>query len=311
MRISLLDFQHPGAAVTLACAADEWGFRRYWLGEHHAPAQCANPLLLGALLAGVTSRIRIGSGGVSLTYSSPYRVAEDARLVEFMIPGRFDLGVTRGLMAPGSIAQALFDGRRASTDDYHARLELLHALVTGRSIGAVPSDWEPYLEAGPPMWVLGLSAQSAAVAGRLGTGFCFSLHHAAPGADARGIIDRYRAQFAPSAEFPEPVVIVVARFICGATGFEAQELAALASPSHPSLAPTIVGVAGDCVEQFCAIGRDLGAEEIMLLDFLQQRQDARLDMYGRIAEAAGLRSRARITRRFLDRLDGVIPHTVR
>jgi alkanesulfonate monooxygenase SsuD/methylene tetrahydromethanopterin reductase-like flavin-dependent oxidoreductase (luciferase family) len=65
-----------------------------------------NPLLLGALLAGTTNRIRIGSGGVSLTYRNALQVAEDARLIEFMMPGRFDLGITRGLLGEGPAADA-------------------------------------------------------------------------------------------------------------------------------------------------------------------------------------------------------------
>jgi luciferase family oxidoreductase group 1 len=289
MQLSLLDFQHPGSAVTLACAAEEWGFGRYWLGEHHSASQCANPLLLGALLAGVTSHIRIGSGGASLTYASPYRLAEDARLIEFMIPGRFDFGVTRGLMAPGGVARAILDGRPESADHYHERLAMLHALVTGRSLPAALGDCEPYLEAGPPMWVLGLSPASAALAGRLGTGFCYSLHHAAAGVDAGAAIDRYRREFSPSPEFPQPAVIVVVRFIAAATHAAAQELAALATPSHVSLMPTVIGTAEDCLEQFHTIARQFGTEEIMLLDFLQQRPDARFDMYRGIAEAARLR----------------------
>jgi alkanesulfonate monooxygenase SsuD/methylene tetrahydromethanopterin reductase-like flavin-dependent oxidoreductase (luciferase family) len=242
--------------------------------------------LLGALLAGTTSRIRIGSGGASLTYASPYRLAEDARLIEFMLPGRFDLGVTRGLLAEGAVSRAILDGRPDSRDDYGGRLELLHELVTGRGANGL----EPYLEAGPPIWVLGLSRESAEFAGRYGTGFCFSVHHAAPGVDAAFIIGRYRRCFVPSPEFPEPDVIVVARVVSAATDAEAEELATLVEPSRPSFAPTIVGKAEDCVENLRGIAKSLGADEIMLIDFLLRRQEARLEMYRLIAGAAGLTS---------------------
>jgi Luciferase-like monooxygenase len=124
---SVLDFQHPGAAVALATALDGWCYRRLWLGEHHSGVQCANPLMLGSLLAAATRRLRLGSGGASLAYWNPYRLAEDARLIEFMQPGRFDLGVTRGLAPAGAMDQALLEECRGDGGDYHERLGLVHA----------------------------------------------------------------------------------------------------------------------------------------------------------------------------------------
>src|ERR1700704_1405344 len=96
-------------------AADQSGYRRFWLGEHHSPWQCPNPLLLGALLAATSEGIRIGSGGGGLDYRSPYQVAEDARLIELMVPGRFDFGVTRGLPLAPELRDAMLDGRTADT----------------------------------------------------------------------------------------------------------------------------------------------------------------------------------------------------
>src|ERR1700753_694468 len=97
MDLSILDFGPIGAAVELVQEADRLGYRRYWMGEHHSRWQCSNPLLLGALLAATSDGIRVGSGGVCLAFQSPYKIAEDARLIEFMVPGKFDLGVARGL----------------------------------------------------------------------------------------------------------------------------------------------------------------------------------------------------------------------
>src|SRR5258708_40253129 len=115
MDLSILDFGHVGEAVALMAAADQSGYRRYWLGEHHSDHQCPNPLLLGALLAATSEGIRVGSGGVCLDYRNPYQVAEDARLLEFMVPKRFDLGVTRGLKLTPGLPQAMLDGRPAGS----------------------------------------------------------------------------------------------------------------------------------------------------------------------------------------------------
>lgn len=294
LSLSILDFQHPGAAVALACAADEWGFRRYWLGEHHSSSQCANPLLLGALLAGTTSRIRIGTGGVSLTYHSALRVAEDARLIEFMMPGRFDLGVTRGLMAEGPITAALLEGRDPGEGPaYVDKIRGLHGFVTGRATPGHPLAVTPYLESGPPMWILGLGPESARLAGLLGTGFCFSVHHSSPGMDGLAVVRHYRESFTPSSEFPEPATIVVVRCVCAATEAEAKSVEAdLVVPSVPSN-QTVLGSPGQCADGISAIARKYSAAEIMIIDFIQKDQEARLEMYRLLGQEFGLPSPAK------------------
>jgi luciferase family oxidoreductase group 1 len=288
--LSILDFQHPGSSVALACAADEWGFRRYWLGEHHSSSQCANPILLGALLAGTTNRIRIGTGGVSLTYRNAFQVAEDARLVDFMMPGRLDLGVTRGLMAPGPVSDALLEGRSiAATPDYVEKVRTLHGALTGRFDRQHPmSEIKPYLESSPPLWVLGLSPSSARLAGALGAGFCFSVHHAGQEIDGPAILRHYRDSFVPSPEFPEPATIVVVRCICAATAAEARAIETdLVGPPVPSN-ETILGSPGECAGRILGIANQLCTEEIMVIDFIQRDQDARLEMYRLLSQEFGL-----------------------
>lgn len=288
--LSILDFQHPGGAVALACAADEWGYRRYWLGEHHSPFQCANPLLLGSLLAGVTRRIRIGTGGVSLTYRNVLQVAEDARLVEFMMPGRFDLGITRGLMASGPVSDALLDGKDPRAGGtYFDKARALHGLVTGRVEPGHPLAATPlYLESGPPLWILGLSPESACLAGRLGMGFCYSVHHSDAQADGVAVVSHYRDSFIPSPEFAEPAVIVVVRCICAATEPEARAIAAdLVPPPVPSN-ETVLGGPKQCADRITEIATIFSTSEVMIIDFIQRHQDVRLEMYRLLGRELGL-----------------------
>lgn len=289
LALSILDFQHPGTSVALACAADEWGFKRYWLGEHHSAFQCANPILLGALLAGTTSRIRIGTGGVSLIYHNAVQVAEDARLIEFMMPGRFDLGVTRGL-TDGPVAEALLEGMGPSTGPAYAdKIRTLHGLVTGRFTPGHPlSGTNPYLEEGPPLWVLGLSPASAHLAGSLGLGFCYSLHHSGPGIDGSAVMRHYRDSFIPSPEFSEPASIVVVRCICAASEEEARSVETdLVSPPVPP-SEAVLGSPGRCAERIAEIARDFSTSEMMIIDFIQRDQDVRHEMYRLLAQAFGL-----------------------
>jgi alkanesulfonate monooxygenase SsuD/methylene tetrahydromethanopterin reductase-like flavin-dependent oxidoreductase (luciferase family) len=257
MKLSILDFGDVGAAADLLVEADRLGYERYWLGEHHTRWQCANPMLLGALLAAISGGIRVGSGGVCLDYHSPYRIAEDARLIEFVLPGRFDLGVTRGLTLRPELSAALLDGCVADRRDQHpARLAELHGCLTGR----LPADHPLYrqdlhLEAGPPMWVLGVSEDTARWAGRHGTGFCFSLHHAPGGRDGRVVVDEYRRAFVPSPEFAEPAAIVMVSLL-----WEADPPA-----ERRSTNVLIVGSAAEAAAGLMATARHCGVEEIMAL----------------------------------------------
>jgi luciferase family oxidoreductase group 1 len=304
MRLSVLDFDTPGTAVDLASLLDGLGYYRYWLGEHHSPFQCANPLLLGALLAASTQGLRLGSGGVCLTYHSPLKVAEDARLIEFMLPGHFDLGITRGLTIDDAVSVALLDGKPLqSVRDYHNKFAELHGFVTGRLAPNHPLFGRPpYLEEGPPIWLLGLGLESIRLAAHYGTGFCFSLHHAPVEIDGIELIGEYRRRFQPSPEFPEPEVIVVVSCVCAPTEAEARQLqeayvGRLAEYS-PELrekvfrTPMIVGSPERCGETFAEIGERFGVQEIMIVDLLgNQNYAERLEMYRLLAHECGLSPR--------------------
>jgi luciferase family oxidoreductase group 1 len=292
--LSVLDFQHPGHAVEMAALADALGYRRYWLGEHHTGSQCANPLLLGALLAATTSGgLRIGSGGVCLRYNSPARVAEDARLIEFLLPGRFDLGVARGLQAlDPALHRALADGRPdESPDGFGARLLELHGWVTGRFPAEHPLHGAmANVDPGPPIWVLGRKPGSAELAARCGSGFCFSLHH---GSTEDGIesFKAYRRGFEASAEFDAPAVIVVVSGVCAASEADAQRAFARQlerqqpeardRTAKPSI---VVGSPERWADALDVVAERFDADEIMVLDLLPGEPERRVEMYQLLAE---------------------------
>jgi luciferase family oxidoreductase group 1 len=286
--LSILHFGHVGAVVDFMNEADELGYARLWLGEHHSHWQCTNPLLLGALLAATSGGIRIGSGGICLDYQSPLRIAEDARLIEYMLPGRFDLGVTRGLKLPPETRDAMLDGRPPEAlRPYDEKLAELHELVTGRLSPEHPLAGQQFLETGPPMWVLGTSARSARWAARHGTGYCFSLHHA-PEQDAAAIMDEYRRHFVPSPEFEEPEAIVVVSIVCAPTRAEAQ------TQLHESgfIKVTIIGSPLDCVAGLAATADRCGVDEVMVLDLLPGHGAELSEKYRSLAQIAGLAPRA-------------------
>lgn len=287
MKLSILYFGHVGAVVDLLGEADRLGFARFWLGEHHTVGQCTNPLLLGALLAATSGGIRVGSGGVCLDYQSPLRVAEDACMIEFLLPGRFDLGVTRGLPLDAEIRDAMLDGQPPETlRPYDEKLTELHGLVTARLSPEHPLAGQKMVEPGPPLWVLGASVETARWAGRHGTGFCFSLHHT-PELDGAAIVDEYRRCFVPSPEFEVPEAIVVASVACAPTREEALETLR----ANRLSGATVAGPPADCHAELADIADRFGVGEVMLLVLLPVRGAELTDAYLALAELAGLEPR--------------------
>lgn len=296
MRLSILDFSHPSGAVELAAEAASCGYTRYWLGEHHSPLQCANPLLLGAVLALANPNLRVGSGGVCLQYHSPLQVAEDARLVESMIPGRFDLGVTQGLTPSRPLAEALLDGRPLPTRErFLEKLSQLQEFLKCHLPEAHPRFGHNFTAPVPPMWLLGLSEESARWAATQGVGFCFSLHHAAGKIKIYPAIREYLQNFRPSREFPEPAAIMVVSGICAPTFKELLdwEKKTNAMDALGNTHRTIRGTPPDFVEMLEKIAQDSGVDEVMILDLLNVGSSERLEMYHLIADAYGLGTQAK------------------
>ena len=295
MRISILDFQTAAVAIELAPAAERLGYHRYWLGEHHGRYQCANPLLMATLLAGLTERIRLGSGGVCLAYNNPYRVAEDARLANHLFPDRLDLGVARGLPYAPPLHAALAGGGdgAAALASFEPRAEAVHQLVTGRLPSRHPlAGTDLHLEAGPPVWILGTSMASARLAARLGAGLCISVHHAPEETAARAAVAAYEETFSPSPEFPRPATIAVVSGVCAETRPIATALgaavAARAAASGPGGGrPGFAGDPDDCAAALTGLASRLNVGELMILDFLGDWEQRRR-MYELLAGALGL-----------------------
>lgn len=195
------DASHAVAHTTaLAKRCEELGYHRYWVAEHHASDTLASssPEILITRLAAETSRMRIGSGGVMLSHYSPFKVAENFRLLEVLYPGRIDLGVGRAPGSDGLTAAALAYGNPLGIEYYPAKVKDLIAFVNGR---------EPLTEAfrnlkatpkaatAPEVWMLGSSFDSAAYAARFGLAYSHA-HFIAP-QPAVEALQQYRRLFAP------------------------------------------------------------------------------------------------------------------
>jgi luciferase family oxidoreductase group 1 len=233
MKLSILD-QSPvisglGArraieeTLALARRADELGYHRYWLAEHHAIAALADPCpeILLARLGAETRRLRVGTGGVLLPYYSAFRTAETFRMLEALYPGRIDLGVGRAPGGDARTAQAVGGGRFPDAERFPQQVWELAALLEGKHR---PVRLQPEVETVPEVWLLGSSDYSGALAAELGLAFAFAHFINPRGGDA--VARAYREMFKPTETRTQPQVIVCTFAIVGETDEEAERLAA-------------------------------------------------------------------------------------
>jgi luciferase family oxidoreductase group 1 len=215
--------------VSLARLAEELGYHRYWLAEHHAIAALADPCpeILVSSVAAATSRIRVGTGGVLLPYYSPLKVAETFRMLEALFPGRIDLGIGRAPGGDPRTAMAMTDGEYPGADRFPQQVQDLvgfldRKLPAGHPYATVKA--QPAGETSPEVWLLGSSDYSGALAAQLGLRFAFAHFISAHGGEA--VARAYRERYRPSEREPQARSLACVFVICARTGAEAEHLAA-------------------------------------------------------------------------------------
>jgi luciferase family oxidoreductase group 1 len=239
MRLSVLD-QSPVVSghtpaqaihetIRLVKAAERLGFHRYWLAEHHALAALGDPCpeILLARIAAETSQIRVGTGGVLLPYYSPFKVAEQFRMLEALHPGRIDLGIGRAPGGDQATALAMGQGRYPGAEHFPEQVQYLVAYLDGTLPPDHPFAGVKVMPAGPgapEVWLLGSSDYSGALAAQLGLRFAFAHFISADGGDT--VMREYKRRYQPSGREPVPQALLCAFVICAATAAEAERLAA-------------------------------------------------------------------------------------
>ncbi|GGH75738.1 luciferase family oxidoreductase group 1 [Pullulanibacillus pueri] len=238
MKLSILD-QSPIAkgatpeealnnTLTIADLADRLGYTRYWVAEHHNTNGLAgaSPEVLIASIAAKTRFLKVGSGGVLLPQYSPYKVAENFKVLSALYPGRIDLGV--GNSPGGSLATrlALTDNLRKSLNDFPRQVfDLLGFLQ-----GDLPADQPfyevkatPFSQRLPDPWILGIRSEGSKLAAEMGTGFIYG-HFINPH-NGEQALKHYREAFRPSKWLREPQAITCIFVVCADTQGEAERLA--------------------------------------------------------------------------------------
>lgn len=199
-------------SLDLAQQAEEMGFKRFWVAEHHNMPFVASssPTLLMGYLAQGTKQIRIGSGGIMLPNHSPLTVAEQIGFLETLYPGRIDLGLGR---APGTdqrTASALRRGRMESVQEFPNDLDELQSYFS-------EDNWDAPVRAFPaeglqvPMYLLGSSLSSAVLAAKKGLPYVFASHFAPTYFTQAAYY--YKTHYTPTVENPKPYFIACVNMI--------------------------------------------------------------------------------------------------
>jgi luciferase family oxidoreductase group 1 len=207
--------------LDLARHAEQWGYARFWLAEHHgvpAVASAATSVVIGHV-AGGTSTIRVGAGGIMLPNHSPLVIAEQFGTLESLFPGRIDLGVGR---APGSDQVTAIALRRHSSGDSFPQdvVELLAYFRESGSRQRVKAV--PGAGLNVPVWILGSSLFGAQLAAELGLPFAFASHFAP--AQMMEAIQIYRSRFQPSERLDRSHLMLGLNIVAADSGQEARRL---------------------------------------------------------------------------------------
>jgi luciferase family oxidoreductase group 1 len=253
--------------LDLARHAERLGYHRYWLAEHHnmpGIASAATAVLIGHV-AGGTSTIRVGAGGIMLPNHAPLQVAEQFGTLDALHPGRIDLGLGR---APGTDQAAAKALRRyyASADEFPADvIELLRYFDPAQpdqAVQAVPgagSDVE--------VWILGSSLFGARLAALLGLPYAFASHFA-PDALEQALA-LYRSEFRPSSRLAQPRVMLALNVVAADDEGEARRLFTTQQQSfvnlrrgHPGLVPPPLARAED-IDTFCRPEEKAGVDRAL------------------------------------------------
>ncbi len=211
------------STLDLAQHAERWGYKRFWLAEHHnmvGIASAATAVVIGHV-AGGTSTIRVGSGGIMLPNHAPLVIAEQFGTLAALYGDRIDLGLGRAPGTDGYTVQALRRDPAAGAESFPQDVQELQAYfqpaAPGQRVRAVPGEGLRV-----PIWLLGSSLFSAQLAAALGLPFAFASHFAPD--DLLRALDIYRARFQPSEALAQPYAMAALNAVAADTDAEARRL---------------------------------------------------------------------------------------
>ena len=251
-------------SLDLARHAEQLGYTRYWLAEHHnmpGIASAATAVLIGHIAAG-TQRIRVGAGGVMLPNHSPLQVTEQFGTLEALHPGRIDLGLGRAPGTDHATARALrryFDSAEQFPQDVREVLHYFEPAQPGQAVRAVPGAGLDV-----PVWILGSSLFGAQLAATLGLPYAFASHFAPDAMDQALMV--YRRTFVPSKYREAPHAMLGLNVVAAESDAEAKRLFTTAQQSFVNLRrgkPGLIPAPIDDIEDYWLPHEKAGVEQAL------------------------------------------------
>jgi luciferase family oxidoreductase group 1 len=252
-------------SVELALKAEQWGYRRFWIAEHHnmeAVASAATTLVISQIAA-ATKSIRVGAGGIMLPNHAPLMVAEQFGTLDALYPGRIDLGLGRasGSDEAGEAAIGRAGRRERFAEDVQELLSLLGPPTPEQKVRANPGSGSQV-----PVWILGSTTNGAELAARLGLPFAFAAHFRPD--NLVPALAAYRNGFRPSVQLDRPWTIVTLSAVAAETDAQARFLSS-------SMSELARGVMRHAPKKLCPprpdVGADWSEEERAFVNALQRR----------------------------------------
>jgi luciferase family oxidoreductase group 1 len=272
-------------SLDLAQHAEAFGYKRYWVAEHHnmtGIASAATSVVIG-YLAGGTSTIRVGSGGIMLPNHSPLVIAEQFGTLESLYPGRIDLGLGR---APGTDQRTLHALRRASlrVDSFPEDVLELKLLLAdakpGQPVRAVPGAGTEV-----PLWILGSSTFGAELAAELGLPYAFASHFAPN--DLFDALQIYRKQFNPSKQLDHPYAMAGINVVAADTDEKARRVFTTVEQSFTNLvrgAPGKLQAPIDNIEEYWTPAEKHQASRMLKYSIVGSPETVRRDLESFVAQ---------------------------
>ena len=252
-------------AALVAKTAENAGYKRFWVAEHHGMegiAGGATSVVL-AHIGHATSTIRIGAGGIMLPNHNPFVITEQFGTLEALFPGRVDLGLGRAPGADSRIAQALRKDLMQAANQFPQDVVELQARLRGDP--PLPVVATPGTGSNVEMWILGSSTFGAQLAAMLGLPYAFASHFAPAQLDAA--LRVYRERFEPSEELTKPHVMAAMTVICAETDDEARYLASSIDQSFVALR---TGMPGRMKPPIADYRESLPREALAMLEHMDQ-----------------------------------------
>ncbi|MBT2695643.1 LLM class flavin-dependent oxidoreductase [Bacillus sp. ISL-55] len=214
--------------VELAKITEDLGYTRFWVAEHHNTNGIAgsSPEVLISHIASRTRKIRVGSGGVLLPQYSPYKVAENFKVLEALFPNRIDAGIGRSPGGSATTRLALTDGLRKSLNEFPKQVKDLQGFLRNDLPGDHPYQQVkayPEMPGSPELWLLGITHRGARLAAENGTAFTYG-HFITP-VNGKRALEQYYREFQPSPLLDKPKANACVFVVCAETQDKAEELA--------------------------------------------------------------------------------------